>query len=137
MAGEKSILSGEAGQLITKNLLKLCGFHIAEHIQYPCLNKERHKSKNAKSGRGNHDIDGTLSYDSPLNHDEKKVILISAKHHINKYSEYKKSKLYGTIKDLAQSISCARESSEFNEELVEAKGLSFGMNLSKYKLDED
>ena len=118
MSGEKSVLSGEAGQLITKNLLALCGFTISEHIQYECDEKEKHKSPKAEKGRGNHNVDGFLSYYNPLNHAERKIILISAKHHIDKYINYKKTKLYATTKDIAQCISCATENPKVNSELV-------------------
>lgn len=118
MSGEKSVLSGEAGQKVTKNLLALCGYTISEHIQYECDEKEKHKSKDAKSGRGKHNVDGFLSYYNPLNHTERKIVLISAKHHIDKYLNYKKTKLYSTTKDLAQDITCSMGSSKVNNELV-------------------
>lgn len=111
MAGEKSVLSGEAGQKITQRLLKLCGWQIAEHIDFECNNYERHKAPSAKGDTGQHGIDGIQCYNSPLDHSCKNLVLISSKHHTDAYPEYPKTKLNKTAKDLAQAIECAKTSS--------------------------
>lgn len=118
MAGEKSVLSGEEGQKITKRLLELCGWNIAEHIDFDCSNGAKHKLKTSKGDRQQHSIDGIQSYLNPLNHAIKNVILISAKHHASDYPSASKSKLNKTSKELAQAIECAKESSEIAEHYI-------------------
>ncbi|MBK8564433.1 MAG: hypothetical protein IPN76_14125 [Saprospiraceae bacterium] len=118
MAGEKSVLSGEAGQKITSRLLQLCGCNIVEHVDFACHNGVKHQAPNTKSPRGQHSIDGIQCYDSPLNHAVKKLVCISSKHHIDEYPNTPKTKLYRTAKDLAQSIDCAKDSSEISERFI-------------------
>lgn len=118
MSGEKSVLSGEAGQLITKKLLELCGWQISEHIDFECLNGEKHKSKSSVGNRKQHSIDGIECYKSPLNHSIQKLVLISAKHHIDEYPNSSLSKLNSTTKELAQAIECAKESSTISEKYI-------------------
>ena len=115
MAGEKSVLSGEAGQKITKGLLNLCGWQISEHIDFECSNGEKHKSLNSIGGRGQHSIDGIQCYMNPLNHAKKNLVSISAKHHTDEYPDYSKSKINKTAKELAQAIECAKVSRYIRE----------------------
>lgn len=129
MAGEKSVLSGEAGQKITKRLLELCGWRISEHIDYECSNGERHKSETSKGERGQHSIDGIQCYMSPLNHSIKNLVSISAKHHTDEYPTASKYKLNKTSKDLAQAIECAKASRHIAEHYIvedqEGRNLEF------------
>lgn len=122
MAGEKSVLSGEAGQKITKRLLELCGWNISEHIDFSCTNGENHKSHGSKNPRTQHSLDGIQCYDSPLNHLVKKLVCISAKHHIDEYPNAPKTKMYRTAKELAQCTDCARESPEISTFIFEGDG---------------
>lgn len=118
MAGEKSLLSGEAGQLITKRLLKLCGWEITEHIDFPCNNGDKHKSHGAKGGRQNHNVDGIYAYKNPLGHEERKIEFISSKHTLLSYGGTSHTKVYDALKDICQCITCGRSSSKIEEEYI-------------------
>ena len=123
MSGEKSLLSGEAGQLITKRFLKLCGWEINEHTQYSCSDSEKHKSKNSEGGRRTHNVDGIFSYSNPLQHSETKVLFISAKHTVVKsYQKTSSTKVYEALKDLCQSITCGAVSTEVKDNYIQDFG---------------
>lgn len=119
MAGEKSVLSGEDGQKITSRLLQLCGWNISEHIDFTCLSSEKHKPPANKEGRRRHSVDGINTYNSPLNHSVKKLILVSAKHHAESYPTASITKIYKTIKEHAQCLDCARSNPEIKEEYLD------------------
>ena len=97
MAGELSVKSGEDGQKMTKDLLKLTGWTLSEHIQYKCVMQDKHHCKT-------HNIDGLFQYESPLNHLFNDVILVSAKHYRDGYGSNRKGRLNEAIKDLAQGF---------------------------------
>ncbi len=118
MAGEKSLLSGEAGQLITKRLLKLCGWEITEHIDFPCENGKKHKGKNSKGERLNHNVDGIFAYKNPLGHEERKIQFISSKHTLLNYKDFSPTKIYDALRDLCQCISCGKTSAKIEDEYI-------------------
>jgi hypothetical protein len=119
MAGEKSVLSGEDGQKITSRLLQLCGWNISEHIDFPCLSGEKHKPPTNKGGRRQHSVDGINTYNSPLNHSVRKLVMVSAKHHADSYPDTSITKIYKTIKEHAQCLDCARISREIKEDYLD------------------
>jgi len=116
MAGEKSVKSGDDGHKIVHELLSLVGWHTADHIQYDCSYGEKHKSKDTSKGpRKNHNIDMLFQYDSPLNHKNRDIVLISVKHNENEYSSGFGSLCDAYIKDLAQCIHCAPTSTDLDD----------------------
>lgn len=119
MAGEKSVLSGEDGQKITARLLKLCGWNLSEHIDFPCLSGKRHKPPGNKGERQQHSVDGINTYSSPLNLATKKLVMVSAKHHAESYPSASPSKIYRTIKELAQCLDCATYSPQIQEDYLD------------------
>ncbi|MCB0651502.1 MAG: hypothetical protein KDC85_09530 [Saprospiraceae bacterium] len=119
MAGEKSVLSGEDGQKITSRLLRLCGWNISEHIDFPCFSNEKHKPPKNKGGRREHSVDGINVYYSPLNLSVTKLILISSKHHADSYPSTSKNKIYNAIKEHAQCLDCARVSPKIKDDYLD------------------
>ena len=119
MAGEKSVLSGEDGQKITARLLKLCGWNLSEHIDFPCLSGKKHKPPGNKGERQQHSVDGINTYSSPLNLAAKKLVMVSAKHHAESYPSASPSKIYRTIKELAQCLDCATYSPQIQEDYLD------------------
>ena len=67
MSGEISVFSGEEGQKLVTNFLKVIGWNVAGHIQFECIFGEKHKTKDGnKNPRKTHNIDAIFQYDSPL-----------------------------------------------------------------------
>lgn len=108
MGGEKAVKSGDHGQKMVNELLKMLGWHIGENDYFNCTNSVKHKLKAPE--RKEHNIDGFFQYNSPLNHDKKDVILISIKHNKDGYASNRKTVLKGAVKDLAQCVDCVGNS---------------------------
>ncbi|MDI9366330.1 MAG: hypothetical protein QM541_15335 [Flavobacterium sp.] len=112
MSGEKSVLSGNDGEKMMREFLKLVGWNnISQNVQFECNLGKKHKSKSSKSDRTDHNIDGTFYYNSPLNHAETDVILCSSKHNQVEYANV--SQAYNHLKDLANLLECAPKDYEF------------------------
>lgn len=111
MAGELSVKSGEDGQKMTTDLLKLTGWTLSEHIQYKCVMQDKHDCNT-------HNIDGLFQYESPLNHLFNDVILISAKHYRDGYGSNRKKRLNDAIKDLAESLECCPINADLKEKYL-------------------
>lgn len=78
--GEKAKSSGEYGEAIVGNLLKLIGWeNSSSGISVPCVFKEKHTTKEAKNEREKHGIDYVYQYKSPLRDATKQEVLISVK----------------------------------------------------------
>lgn len=124
--GEISVFSGEEGQKLVTNFLKMVGWNVAGHIQYECVNGERHKSDKAKGERQTHNIDALFQYDSPLNHNDKEIVFVSIKHHKDKYVGAISSYFDDFLRDIGQSLQCA----PFSGRLVDE---GFVLETSKQK----
>ena len=81
MAGEDSVRSGRDGEKIANEILKLIGWGSASYnINIDCAFPSRHKSENRKQS-GTHGLDILYSYDNPLYHDNRDVVIGSVKHY--------------------------------------------------------
>lgn len=115
MAGEDSVRSGRDGEKIANEILKLIGWESAScNINIDCAFPSRHKSEN-KTQKGTHGLDILYSYDNPLYHDRRDVVIGSVKHYEKGYPKYpgeKKADLTEFLKDLAINLDCAKESDD-------------------------
>lgn len=113
MAGEKSKSSGEYGERIVRNLLKLIGWENADlNPTIECF-EETHNRKSASHG-----LDFIYSLESPLINHVQDDVLISVKHHMDKYPGSLSSKFKGHLKDLAQAMECFPNDSEYGDKKV-------------------
>lgn len=144
MAGETSLLSGEDGHKIVHELLSLFGWNTADHIEFDCSQGERHKSKEtAKGPRKNHNIDMLFQYDSPLNHRNRDIALISVKHNLDAYPSGLGSLYNAYIKDIAQCVHCAPASNDLEVHIASTDrvknffGLIFWLSSSDQEKEQD
>lgn len=107
MSGEKSKSSGEYGERIAQNLLKLIGWENAlPGKDIPCVRKDIHKGAEGNL-RQKHGVDFIVQYESPLMSRVENDVLISVKHR-DGYPGTKGAitefKLY--LKDIAEATEC-------------------------------
>lgn len=146
MAGEDSVRSGRDGEKIANEILKLIGWGSASYnINIDCAFPSRHKSENRKQS-GTHGLDILYSYDNPLYHDNRDVVIGSVKHYEKGYPQYpstKKSDLTEFLQDLAVNLDCARQSDDIvnligNSSLkTNYKGLLFCFSSLDSELEYD
>ena len=146
MAGEDSVRSGRDGEKIANEILKLIGWGSASYnINIDCAFPSRHKSEN-KNQKGTHGLDILYSYDNPLYHDNRDVVIGSVKHYENGYPQYpstKKSDLTEFLQDLAVNLDCVRQSDDIvnligNSNLKNHyKGLLFCLSSLDSELEYD
>jgi len=140
MAGEKSLKSGEDGHKIVHELLSLFGWNTAGHIGYDCSYGDKHKSReDAKFPRKNHNIDMLFQYDSPLNHRNRDVALISVKHNLDGYPPSLGSLCESHIKDIAQCVHCAPTSNDLGDHIASTDRVKnfFGLIFWLSSLDQE
>lgn len=105
--GETSVRSGRDGEKIAKEILKLIGWASPScNFDIDCVFPSRHKRK----ASGTHGIDMLYSYDNPLSHNNRDVVICSSKHNQDQYSDVSNIEKY--IGELGVSLSCAKESDE-------------------------
>jgi hypothetical protein len=113
MSGEKSKSSGEFGEKMTSELLKLIGWGNADNNPtIDCLDEE-HDRKSKKHG-----LDFIFSYESPLINHVQDDVLISAKHNIEAYPKSPASKFKEFLKDLAEAMECFPYDSVYSEKRI-------------------
>lgn len=113
MSGEKSKSSGEFGEKMTSELLKLIGWgNTDNNPTIDCLDEE-HGRKSKKHG-----LDFIFSYESPLINHVQDDVLISAKHNIEAYPKSPASKFKEYLKELAQAMDCFPYDPEYSEKRV-------------------
>ncbi len=120
MSGEIGVKSGNDGEKLVSELLKLMGWNMAGNIQFNCTKGNAHKSKSAKGDRQTHNIDGLFAYENPLIHNNRDVAFISIKHKSKGYPTSKKTDINKDIKDLAQCLECADNSNLYENEYLES-----------------
>lgn len=109
--GENPIKIGNDGEKMLKEFLKLVGWNnLATNESFLCNNSKKHKISGSKSDKTNHNVDASFYYDNPLNHSDTDIVLCSAKHNQEAYSD--KSKAYSHLRELAHSVECANN--EYN-----------------------
>jgi hypothetical protein len=106
---EDSVRSGRDGEKIANEILKLIGWGSASwNMDIDCAFPSRHKP--TVKSNPHHGIDILYSYDNPLYHDRRDVIIGSVKHSENGYPSSKASDLTKNISDLAENLDCAKQS---------------------------
>jgi hypothetical protein len=114
MSGEKSKSSGEFGEKMTSELLKLIGWGNADNNPtIDCLLDEEHERKSKRHG-----LDFVFSYENPLINHVQDDVIISSKHNIEAYPKSPAGKFKDYLKELAQAMECFPFDSEYSEKLV-------------------
>lgn len=123
MAGEKSKSSGEYGEKIASELLKLIGWENAySGKDIPCVHKDIHKGAEGKP-RQKHGVDFIVKYECPLVSRLEQDVLISVKHR----EGYPKgptgiiSEFKSFIKDIAEATECYPSHELFKERVGTSK----------------
>lgn len=109
MSGEASKRSGELGENLAKEFLKLIGWSPSlTAITIPCARQEIHLKKS-------HGDDSLFIYNSPFNQDETVVVHVSVKHKISGYgktSQSLRTELKSHLTELNSIVACAQLSPE-------------------------
>ncbi|WP_143959485.1 hypothetical protein [Litoribacter populi] len=106
---ENSVRSGRDGEKIANEILKLIGWGSASwNIDIDCAFPTRHKP--TVKSNPHHGIDILYSYDNPLYHDRRDIIIGSVKHSENGYPSSKGSELTKNINELAVNLDCTKQS---------------------------
>ncbi|WP_171962872.1 GapS4a family protein [Bordetella trematum] len=117
--GESSKTSGENGEKITEELLKLIGWeNLLKGVSVPCVNKSHSRERT-------HGNDFIFIYDNPLHDSRTDVIYISSKNIKKGYpkgdqgvrTEFKKH-----LSELDEIVSCSKISSEVSQKLQTFQG---------------
>lgn len=107
---EDQIRSGRDGEKIADEILKLIGWGSTSwNIDIDCAFPSRHKPE-LKKGTPHHGIDILYSYDNPLYHNVRDIIIGSVKHSENGYPNSKISELTKHINSLAENLDCVKQS---------------------------
>jgi hypothetical protein len=113
MAGEKSKSSGEYGEKIVRQLLKLIGWENVDlNPTIECF-EDLHERKSKTHG-----LDFVYSLESPLINHVQDDVLISVKHHQDKYPGSLPTRFKGHLKDLAQAMECFPNDSKYADKKV-------------------
>lgn len=113
MSGEDSKSSGEFGEKIVLNLLKLIGWGNADrNPSIVCLNEE-HERKSEKHG-----LDYVFSFESPLFNHRQEDVLISSKHNKESYPEYPTSIFKKYLYELAEAMDCFPGDPKYSESRI-------------------
>ncbi|MDZ4621182.1 hypothetical protein ORM77_25380 [Bacillus cereus] len=106
--GEKSKNSGEAGEKVAKNFLKLIGWsNILDGFDIPCVKPTKHEQKEG-SKRKTHGVDFLTAYRCPFHNKKLEVAFISMKYRDAYKAET--SSFKGFLKDIATAMECAKKS---------------------------
>lgn len=106
---EDEIRSGRDGEKIANEILKLIGWGSPSwNLDIDCAFPSRHKP--TVKSNPHHGIDILYSYDNPLYHDRRDIIIGSVKHNENGYPSSKSSELTKHLSDLAENLDCAKQS---------------------------
>ncbi|CAA7390274.1 hypothetical protein [Chryseobacterium fistulae] len=106
---EDSVRSGRDGEKIANEILKLVGWGSASwNMDIDCSFPSRHKP--TVKNNPHHGIDILYSYDNPLYHDRRDIIIGSVKHSENGYPSSKSYELTQHLTDLAENLDCAKQS---------------------------
>jgi len=139
--GEESVRSGRDGEKIANEILNLIGWHsLSCNIDIDCSFPSKHKADN-KNKFYRHGIDILYSYDNPLYHDNRDVIIGSVKHFKDTYPSNKNSEVKKHIEELSVNLDCVRASDQIlnlvgNSTLkTHFKGLMFWLNSSYFEKD--
>ncbi|HAY3563131.1 TPA: hypothetical protein JRW62_002133 [Elizabethkingia meningoseptica] len=110
--GEWSKSIGEKGESIVKFIFEdILNFNsLIENDTINCIKGGKHKSKDAKSNKTSHGIDGLVSYKNPLEDYTLDVCLISSKYVGGEYPQYPSTLFREHIKDLAHTLECFNNS---------------------------
>ncbi|MHB8170165.1 MAG: GapS4a family protein [Thermincolia bacterium] len=125
MSGEKSKSSGEYGEKIANELLKLIGWENAlSGKDIPCVRKD-HIGANG-GNRNNHGVDYIIKYSCPLVSKTESDILVSVKHRKN-YPSTSKGKISDFkefLKDIAEATECYPSHELFKEKIIGTKNMN-------------
>lgn len=135
--GENSVRSGRDGEKIANEILRLIGWNSpACNVDIDCSFPTKHNVKT-------HGIDIIYSYDNPLYHNRRDIIIGSSKHFEDGYPSGKKSLLKDHIFELSTHLSCSKESDDIlnlvgkSSMKTQYKGLLFWLSsLSSEKNDD-
>ena len=106
MAGENSVRSGRDGEKIAQELLKLIGWNsVSCNLDLDCSYPNKHNTKT-------HGVDILYSYDNPLYHNNRDIVIGSVKHFENGYPSNKKSQIKEHITELSTDLSCLKDSDQ-------------------------
>lgn len=110
--GEWSKSIGEKGESIVKFIFEdILNFNsLIENETINCIKGLKHKSKEAKSNKTTHGIDGLVSYKNPLEDYTLDICLISSKYVGGEYPQYPSTLFKEHIKDLAHTLECFNNS---------------------------
>ena len=112
--GENSVRSGRDGEKIAQELLKLIGWNsVSCNLDLDCSYPSSHKVKT-------HGVDILYSYDNPLYHNRRDIIIGSVKHFEDGYPSGKKSEIKNHITELSTNLSCLKE----NDQILNLVGKS-------------
>lgn len=125
MSGEKSKSSGEYGEKIANELLRLIGWGNAlSGKDIPCVKKE-HVGANGGS-RTNHGVDYVVKYPCPLVSKTESTVLVSVKHRKNyppapkgKISDFKEF-----LKDIAEATECYPSHELYRTPIIGTKSIN-------------
>lgn len=99
--GESSVRSGRDGEKIAKEILNIIGWGSPSmNLDIDCSFPSKHKRENKNKG-AKHGIDILYSYDNPLYHNRRDVIIGSVKHFEDGYPSNKNSEFKAHLKDLS------------------------------------
>ena len=116
--GESSKTSGENGEKITEELLKLMGWsNPLKGVSVPCNSKAHDKQT--------HGNDFVFIYDSPLHDSRTDVVYVSSKNAKNGYPRGEqgiRTAFKGHLSELDEIVSCSKISTEINQAIQTFKG---------------
>lgn len=111
MSGEKSKSSGEFGETIVTEFLKLIGWSSATpNPTITCWEPDKHKRPRKKHG-----VDFIHNFESPLMNDTQEDIIISVKHTVNDYPKNPTNDFKKYILDLSRAIECYPSDSQYGK----------------------
>lgn len=113
MSGEKSKSSGEFGEKIVSELLKLVGWGNADYNPTIGCIEEEHGRKSKKHG-----LDFIFSLESPLINHIQDDVLISVKHNLDEYPSSPTSKFKEHLKDLSHAMECFPYDETYSEKRI-------------------
>ena len=116
--GESSKTSGENGEKITEELLKLIGWsNPLKGVSVPCNNKAHDKQT--------HGNDFVFIYDNPLHDNRTDIVYVSSKNIKNGYprgDQGVRTAFKGHLSELDEIVSCSKISTEINKAIQTFKG---------------
>lgn len=142
MSGEASKKSGEIGEKLAKEFLKLIGWNPSiSTINIPCVKESEHKQKS-------HGDDGLYVYNSPFTDGTTEIVHVSVKHKANGYpkgTQGLRTELKKHLIELNKIIACAKLSKDVSR-IIDAhqskpkrihRGLLVWVHSDESTLDRD